>query len=43
MALSDFVVADSKDKRLPEIARACIAAFGAQLQALKAQVLQFDV
>ena len=37
------VVADSKDKRLPEIARACIAAFGAQLQALKAQVLQFDV
>jgi transposase len=36
------VVADADDKRLPEIARACIAALGAQLQTLKAQVLQFD-
>ena len=37
------VVADAGDKRLPEIARACVAALGAQLQTLKAQVLQFDV
>src|SRR4029077_991134 len=29
-------------RRLPEIARACVAALGAQLQTLKAQVLQFD-
>ena len=36
------VVADSNDKRLPEIARACVAALGAQLQTLKAQILQFD-
>jgi transposase len=36
------VVADAGDKRLPEIARACVAALGAQLQTLKAQVLQFD-
>jgi transposase len=36
------VVADLSDKRLPDIARACVAALGAQLQALKAQVLEFD-
>ena len=36
------VVADSNDKRLPEIARACVAALGAQLQMLKAQILEFD-
>ena len=36
------VVADAGDRRLPEIARGCIAALGAQLQTLKAQVLQFD-
>src|SRR3982750_2668735 len=36
------VVADAGDKRLPEIARACVAALGAQLRVLKAQVLQFD-
>src|ERR1700746_2930806 len=36
------VTADSNDKRLPEIARACVAALGAQLQALKAQILEFD-
>src|SRR4051794_10699978 len=36
------IVADAGDKRLPEIARACIAALGAQLQTLKAQILQFD-
>jgi transposase len=36
------VVADSRDQRLPEIACACVAALGAQLQTLKAQILQFD-
>ena len=36
------VVADSNDKRLPEVARACVAALGAQLRMLKTQVLEFD-
>jgi transposase len=36
------VVADPSDKRLPDVARACIAALGAQLRTLKAQILQFD-
>jgi transposase len=36
------VVADAGDKRLPELARACVAALGAQLQTLKAQILNFD-
>jgi transposase len=36
------VAADASDKRLPDVARACIAALGAQLRALKAQILQFD-
>jgi len=36
------VVADANDKRLPEAARACVAALGAQLQMLKAQILEFD-
>src|SRR5262252_4572520 len=36
------VVADANDKRLPTVARACVAALGAQLQMLKAQILQFD-
>src|SRR5580698_3837663 len=36
------VAADSSDKRLPEVARACIAALGGQLQTLKTQILQFD-
>ncbi len=36
------VVADLDDRRLPEIARACVAALGAQLGMLKAQVLEFD-
>src|ERR1700755_2099259 len=36
------VVADAKDTRLPEIARACVAALGTQLLALKAQILAFD-
>jgi len=36
------IVADASDKRLPDIARACVTALGAQLQTLKAQILQFD-
>jgi len=36
------VAADSNDKRLPEFARACVVALGAQLRMLKAQILQFD-
>jgi transposase len=36
------VVADSNDQRLPEVARACLSALGAQLQTLKAQILNFD-
>src|SRR6185295_6626254 len=36
------VVADASDKRLPEVASACVAALGAQLQMLKAQILEFD-
>jgi transposase len=36
------VVADAGDKRLSDLARACVAALGAQLQTLKAQILSFD-
>jgi transposase len=36
------VVANSEDKRIPEVARVCIAALSAQLRALKAQILEFD-
>src|SRR5262249_54724233 len=36
------VVVDPSDKRLPEVARACLAALGAQLRMLKAQILEFD-
>jgi transposase len=36
------VVADSSDRRLPEVARACLAALGVQLRMLKAQILEFD-
>src|SRR6187551_883769 len=36
------VVADPNDKRVPEIARACLSAFGAQLCRIKEQVLEFD-
>jgi transposase len=36
------VAADASDRRLPEVARACVIALGAQLQMLKAQILQFD-
>ena len=36
------VVADPGDRRIPEIARACLAALGAQLHRLKEQILGFD-
>jgi transposase len=36
------VVADPNDKRVPAVARACLAALGAQLRVLKAQILEFD-
>jgi len=36
------VVANPCDKRVPEVARACLAALGAQLRMLKAQILEFD-
>jgi transposase len=35
-------VADPSDRRVPEIARACLASLGAQLRVLKAQILEFD-
>src|SRR5436309_6814242 len=36
------VVADVSDNRVPEVARACLAALGAQLRMMKAQILEFD-
>src|SRR5262247_487549 len=36
------VIADVSDKRLPEVARACLMALGAQLRALKVQLLELD-
>ena len=36
------VAADPGDGRVPEVARACIAALGAQLRMLKAQILELD-
>src|SRR5437667_1138200 len=36
------IVADCGDKRLPDVARACVAALGAQLRMLKARILKFD-
>jgi transposase len=36
------VVANSEDKRIPAVARACVAALGVQLRALRAQILEFD-
>ena len=36
------VVADPNDKRVPEIARACLSAFGAQLRRIKEQILELD-
>jgi transposase len=36
------IVADTADRRLPEMARAFLAVLGNQLRALKAQILEFD-
>jgi len=36
------VVADPKDERVPDVARACLAALGSQLRVLKTQILEFD-
>jgi len=36
------IVGDASDQRLPEVARACLAALGGQLRMLKAQILRFD-
>ena len=36
------VIADSNDDRLPEVARMCLTALGAQLRRLKQQILEFD-
>jgi transposase len=36
------VVADPADKRVPEIARACLSALGALLRRIKEQILEFD-
>ena len=36
------VVADQSDKRVTELARACLAALGTQLLSLKQQILEFD-
>lgn len=36
------VASDASDQRLPEVARACLAALGAQLRMLKAQILNLD-
>jgi transposase len=36
------VVADPNDERVPEIARACLSALGAQLRRIKEQILEFD-
>ena len=36
------VVADPSDKRVPDVARACLIALGAQLRRLKEQILEFD-
>src|SRR5262249_25388736 len=36
------VIADASDQRLPEIARACVLALGAQLRRLKVQILNLD-
>jgi len=36
------VVANAREQRIPALARACVAALGAQLRALKGQILEFD-
>ena len=36
------IVADPSDKRVPDIARSCLAILGAQFHSLKEQILEFD-
>jgi transposase len=36
------IIADARDARLPEVARACLAALGNRLRMLKTQILSFD-
>src|SRR5258706_8904744 len=36
------IVADTSDKRVSEVARACLAALGTQLLSIKKQILEFD-
>jgi transposase len=36
------VIADRSDERVPEIARTCLVALGAQLRSLKVQILELD-
>jgi len=36
------VVTDPNDKRVPDIARECLSALGAQLRRIKEQILEFD-
>ena len=36
------IITDASDARVPEVARSCIAALGAQLRQLKAQILELD-
>src|SRR5215813_4940726 len=40
--LLSLALSHRSDVRLPEISRACLLALGAQLRALKAQILNFD-
>ena len=37
-----LVVTDTNDKRVPEVARVCLSALGAQLRRFKEQILEFD-
>ena len=37
-----YAVADQREDRIPEVARACLEALGALLNRLKAQILEFD-
>jgi transposase len=36
------IVADTSDKRVSEVARACLAVLGTQLLSIKKQILEFD-
>ena len=42
MRVSSGSLPIQKTKRVPKIARACLAALGAQLRMLKGQILEFD-